>query len=991
MGFITWLHRYCLTVILMDFRAAGTTTEALATLSLSQTHTSPAEKLQHPSTDQEALLQVSLVATRITSEENDDAIVSPAQNLNPEISAGNYEPIRQGEGKAVFNPELLYTGVLLEDKTELSSSINLLTPVNKYWTELPQNRFTPVSLMPSSHFLVTESVEEPFYDPSQHAPGNNLILSPQQQSTHGWDDLPAREEANSVASRLSLSPPSGWQWTSSQLPFDSEFLNPVPTVELSSSYWPTLDIKSLDVKPTVLPSLDLESKPPLGIHQANYSPGVELKNDYLLKISLEEGAGVIPTRFQQERSAKEEIPDLASLLPPLPSLKSMSTLEKQDTVAYSDNLAPTKDGTLASSASTWPEYNHEKSTDCTSSMSLSPSVQDVEATAHVPSYFLPSPPLFITLHADWNSAMSDWGIAWEVHIYGVGSLFGLVAFISLLSLLCLPFRCPAGCKFFIVLDLLLLTVGCSRAFSLFYDAYSHQERLPAFVALLLYDVTFPCLTSSFGVVFLLLSLRSKMQLSHSWFQHPCVLAAVVFLHFLVSVGAIVTVDLLHQFPFLLVISQGVFVIMAAILSISFFIFYCLVKSDTMLIYDLKSSMLPTNYLNRYPFVELADWSRATHTALFSATFGLFNAGLHLYAILHALGYGGTHIFSPWPWWTFQLGFRLCELGMSLPLALVGIYPVFCSNETQRFRCWTKFFCLSPSHVTMKAPILSNDYQWASSQHEKLVICDTIARRNSEFFPLYTVVEKHMSFDEDIDLTYHSSKSMENQGCDMNMKTGCESKTSSFTSIQMDSDSTVDFRPPSPINLRRSIDEALFSEALIPKSLFHGTALSSNFSLNIKSPIIVDNSVLKEKITDRGLYRTSSCLEMETAQPRENDILNTSKPDTSVSSPEKWRRGKSSSSSLYKLSMDGSSLVLCSSPEKVDYSSSFNFEKKAYVSLPQTNSSYVPQVPGLYQTLPPPSQNSLDCFSHQDTALQEEFVDIYRQIDTLSISSDTIDL
>nr|XP_033815475.1 proline-rich transmembrane protein 4 [Geotrypetes seraphini] len=979
MGFITWLHHYCLAVILIDFRAVGATAEPLATSSPFQTRTSPAEKHQ----------QVPLVASPTRSEKNDDAMVSPAQDLNPENRAGNDEPIGQEEGKSVFDPQPFFTGMLLEDKTELSSSINLFTPVNKYWTELPQNPFTSVSLMPGSHFLITESVEEPSHGSSQHATGNNLIQFPWQQSTHGKDDLPAREEANSAASRLSLSPPSGWHRTSPQLPFDSEFLNPVPTVELSSSYRPILDINSLIVKPTILPTLDLESKPSLGIHQANYSPEVELKNDYSLRSSLEEKAGKLPTHFQQERSSKEEVSDLVSVLPLLSSLKPRNTLEKQDTAACSDNLAPTKDDAHASSAST--DYNREKSTGYTSSMTPSPTIQDVEATAHVPSYFLPSPPLFITLHADWNSAMSDWGIAWEVHIYGAGSLFGLVAFISLLSLLCLPFRCPAGCKFFIVLDLLLLTVGCSRAFCLFYDAYSHQERLPAFAALLLYDVTFPCLTSSFGVVFLLLSLRSRMQFSHSWFQHPCVLAAVVFLHFLVSVGAIVTVDLLHQFPFLLFISQGVFVIMAAILSISFFIFYCLVKSDTVLIYDLKSSMLPTNYLNRCPFVDLADWSRATHTALFSATFGLFNAGLHLYAILHALGYGGTHIFSPWPWWAFQLGFRLCELGMSLPLALVGIYPVFCSNETPRFRCWTKFFCLSPSHVTMKAPILSNDYQWASSQHEKLVICDTIAQSNSEFLPLYTVVEKHMSFDEDIDLTYHSSKSMETKGCDANMKRGCESKTSSFTSIQMDSDSTVDFRPPSPINLRRSIDEALFSEALIPKSLFHGTALSSNFSLNIKSPVILDNNVLKEKITDRGLYRTSSCLEMETMQPRGHATLNISKPETAASSPEKWRGGNSSSSSPYKLSMNGSSLVLCSSPEKFGCSSSFNFEKKAYVNLSQTNPSYVPQVPGLYQTLPPPSQDSLDFLSHQDTALQEEFVDICRQIDTLSISSDTIDL
>ncbi|XP_029472927.1 proline-rich transmembrane protein 4 [Rhinatrema bivittatum] len=992
MGFITWLCHSLFAFLLMDASATGPLAEALVTFSPSRTHTSPAGKLRHLSTDQGALLQTALGASPVGSEKNDVPMVSPSLDLNPESIAGNHDPVRQGKRQPEFGPEPLFTDMFLENKMELSSSANFLTPANKYWTELLQNSFPPGSLMPGSSLLVTEAAEEPFPDSSQHATGDNLILSPQRQSSHGWDGSPASKEASSMASSLSLPSPAG-HWKPSPLPFDSDLFNPVPSVELPSSFWPTLDIKSLSAKPTASPSLDLESQPPLGSHQANSSPEVEKRNDHSLQVNLEEEMGMPPTRFQQERSSRKALPHLTSAFPLLSSLEASSSgiLEEQDRAAHSDNQTPINVSPSARSASTWPAYNREKASDCVSSMTVSPTVEEMEATADAPSYFLPSPPLFITLHTDWNSAMSDWGIAWEFHIYGVGSLFGLVAFISLLSLLCLPFRCPSGCRFFIALDLLLLIVGCSRAFSLFYDAYSHQERLPAFAALLLYDVTFPCLTSSFGVVFLLLSLRSRMQLSYSRVQHPCVLAAIVFLHFLVSVGAIVTVDLLHQFPFLLFISQGLFVIMAAILSMSFFIFYCLVKSDTMLICDLKNSMLPTNYLNRCPFLDLSDWSRAARTALFSATFGLFNAGLQLYAMLHALGYAGTHIFSPWPWWAFQLGFRLCELGMSLPLALVGIYPVFCSNETPRFQCWAKFFCLSPGHVTMKAPILPNNYQWASSQHEKLVICDNIARSNSEFLPLYTVVEKHMSVGEDIDLIHQSNKSMETQGCDINLKRDCGSKASSFTSIQMDSDSTVDFRPPSPINLRRSIDEALFSEAVIPRSLFHGTALTSNFSLNIRSPIIRDNSILKEKISDHGLYRTSSCLEMETIQPRGNPTLNTSRPDTTVSSPERWRGGNSSSSSLYKLSMDGSSLVLCSSPEKASCSSSFNFEKKAYVNLSQTNPSHFSQVPGLYQALPPPSQESLDFFSQQDTALQEEFVDICRQIDTLSISSDTIDL
>ncbi|KAJ1162519.1 hypothetical protein NDU88_002987 [Pleurodeles waltl] len=902
---------------------------------------------------------------------------------------GNLETTLESNIDSFLLSDPLKDDIFSEEEGKSSTLANFLTPVNPFWTELPLNESSINPWLPSYDLPEEELVKEPFYETSQHAIVNTDKLAHRGQSTLEWSisivSPSLGEEGTSSAFPSSVSPPGEMQPPQSTL--ESQFPGLVFSVEAPSTTRPMLVVIPTAVGQESLETVGPQKKSTQYENLDNPNAALELP-EHSVTYDMEKDTKIAPLDVVKHTSSTEKTMDGMYRLPVLTSTSTSTPLEigVQDIIPSTPE--ETGDGTPSTAASTGSSCDPEKAEDCSPFTTES----TTEITTDASPYFLPSPPLFITLHSDWNSAIADWGLAWEIHIYGTGALFGGVACISLLSLLCLPFRCPFGCRFFVVLDLLLISAGGSRAFSMFYDAYSHQERLPAFTALLLYDVTFPCLTSSLGVVFLLLSMRSRVQLSNSRYQHPCALATIVFLHFFISMGAIIAVNLLHQFPFLLFISRGVFVGWAAVLSLAFFIFYCLVKPDNMQLYDLKCSMPSAEYPRRCPFADAEDWNRAAQTGLFSAIFGLFNAGLQLYAMLYALGYGGSLVFTPWLWWAMQLGIRLCEVGMCVPLALVSMYPVFCSRELPRFQCWTKFFCLSPGHVNMKAPILPNNCAWAESQHEKLMICETIARSDSEFLPLYALVQKRFSSGEDLDLMYHSNKSMDFGVSDLNLKNSYGSKDSSFISVQLDSDSTVDFRPPSPINLRRSIDEALFGEALILKSLFHGPALSSTLSLNIKSAALPESHLFKEKASDRGLYRTSSCMEIETVLPAVVTGAHASRQDTTLSSPGLWRGGGGSqSSSLYKLSLDGSSLVLCSSTEKMGHTSSFSFDTKAYKNLSQANLSRSSQAQRQYRTLAPPSQDSLDILGHQSMDLQEQLMDVCRQIDTFSVNSETIDL
>ncbi|CAK6961331.1 proline-rich transmembrane protein 4 [Scomber scombrus] len=723
--------------------------------------------------------------------------------------------------------------------------------------------------------------------------------------------------------------------------------------------------------------------------------------------------GVVPTATDGDGDTKLAgiSTPYAKLLTSLPQSTGI-TPETQHTTLYTEDWMSDP---MDSNGTFLPDCNKERSGICnlsdtwdsrTTSSNIKPT-QNTTTTNHSSNPFLiPAPPMLVPLYTDWNSAMAAWGLAWEAHIYGAGCVFAMLTLASALNLLCLPLRCPSGCGYFALVSLFLLAAGSTRSFLLLYDAYGHQDRLSSPEAsLMLYEAPFPCLTAAFGLVFLLLSMRSRMQLSYSAFQRPCFLACLVALHFTAAFGPVTLLKFYEQKPplclFLSLISRGAFVILATFLSTAYFVFYIYVRADSKHIYHLNNtSPTPAERYNRCPFAESRDWDRAAVTVCVSALFCLACAGLQLYAILNAMGVaGGEEVFHPWPWWAFQFSCRLCELGVCLTLALVVAQPVYCSDHLPAAgSCWTEL-------LASKSPILPGSYQWTLSQQEKLAIVDTVGLGETESLPLYTLMDERLGRSlNGLDLLYHSNRALAYRDLDLDLDMqgsekpdgggGEPSGGSSFTS-----DSTTDLRPPSPINLRRSIDEALFSEALFPMSLFSSTRPLRCSDLSINNHCELPSNGLCDPLSaDPGLYRTSSCVEMA---PKPQPSCATSQGETvvgappspslssssSCSSPERWR-GSSSSCSLYRASLGGSSLVLCPSPER---NARQLLQEMGHVVSSGHQGSSDPQ--RHYHTLGAASQESLDLdmSSDADRSVQEEFISACRQIDALSICSETIDL
>uniref|UniRef100_A0A8C0QJE6 Proline-rich transmembrane protein 3/4 domain-containing protein n=1 Tax=Canis lupus familiaris TaxID=9615 RepID=A0A8C0QJE6_CANLF len=562
----------------------------------------------------------------------------------------------------------------------------------------------------------------------------------------------------------------------------------------------------------------------------------------------------------------------------------------------------------------------------------------------------PLPLFFLTLEADWAEARARWGLAWEAHVYGVGTLFGLVALLALLALALLPWRCPPGAPCLALLDLLLLSAGTTRAFPLFYDAYGHRDRLPPLAWLLLQDLPLPCLAAGLGLACLLLA-RPRPP------RCPAGLAALLLLGLGLAAAAAVGSAAHRPLRPLRLASRGLHALLAALLSGLLLALSCWGGRRRRAGAPLGGSgfkgATPVPQA-RSPFAPRESWRCAARTAPVAGTFGLLSGALQGYEVLHALGYGGQPgLEGPWPWWTFQLGLRLGEVGVALPLALLGLYPALSSPRVPP-RCWAKLFRLSPGHA---APLLPGG--WVTGPPDKEPLGGAIARGDAELLQLCALAGPG----PDLLLQGGGCRGFE----------GAAGNPAPSPASSPCSDYTVDFRPPSPINLRRSIEEALCSEALLTPGLFQGPAFG-------------------EALPGLGLYRTTSLGAKTRAGPsgRSEEAPGSSAPQE-LPSPGAWPAGSSASSgSLCGLSRDSSSMLLCSSPDRPPRC------PLVCVLSPPRPSGCSPSLPGSgsYQALSPPSRDSPEPTPELQAAealLQEQFLDACRQIDELSVGSDTIDL
>ncbi|XP_038155841.1 proline-rich transmembrane protein 4-like [Cyprinodon tularosa] len=632
--------------------------------------------------------------------------------------------------------------------------------------------------------------------------------------------------------------------------------------------------------------------------------------------------------------------------------------------------------------------------------------------------FLPSlalsPAMLVPLYSDWNSAFATWGFAWEAHIYCMGSAFTLICLISVVCLLGLPLRCPPGVGFFMMLHIFILAFAGIQGFILLYDAYNAQDRLPTLVTQLLSELPMPCLISAFSLAFFLLSLHTRSYLSlrlaistsFSALPKPSLLLCMCLLQFTISLGCVGLFQLFHSLPTVIIlIPQGLFVLLIIFLSFSYLIFYCLKQGNTKQIYRLSDNgengspevVRPV----LCPFSKVEDWDRAAGAGIGSSLCLLGCGGFQLYGILHALGFGGVvgFGFQPWPWWGYHIGCRCCEIGVCLGLCIIGTYPVFCNTSSSlktisnpRPGSWSRLSCSSPlqenggaSQEEANSLALSTHEPWCQVKQEKLVVCDVNTKEQSETLALCSAIDNPTN-----EVGYADNYSLSHSSLPLHTPQNPPEGT--------DSDSTGDLRPPSPIDLSRSIDQALFSESLFSHSIFSPQRLfhtSSSVSLSSPGQVTLNQG---SKCVGDTLYRASSCGDVD--QENAKSCTRACQPQASLLSHRKTPIPRDQID--WKGSISGSTHGLCNYSKQTGKLRSNSWTNRGQSNFPRA-------IPSLsyhrrYRTLSMASQDSQVSGriagtkqlseSKQlewDMTVQAEFVNVCKQIDALSMCSDTIEL
>ncbi|XP_013381344.1 uncharacterized protein LOC106152343 [Lingula anatina] len=282
---------------------------------------------------------------------------------------------------------------------------------------------------------------------------------------------------------------------------------------------------------------------------------------------------------------------------------------------------------------------------------------------------------------EWEEARELWGAAWPIHLYGIGSLFLLLAVFLLVSIVRLyRKRNLLSRGYFLSLTGLMLLMASTRTIYLLVDGYNANNTFPRFVSYFLYTLTFPCITSAFSILFLALLRTTRMQLLSPKIQKAKYLAVIIGSHFGFSILTDIIVGYFVSAKLMLFLCQLAFILWGFLIFIGYlYIFrrlYTAALKRQRGMEKLASRHIVHTYGRVRPFHKSYQFtlSLAVKLVLVAAILGCLSAMLKVYALVGVYGVFSTQTPEPWPWWAFKFSFRILELCLCATMSYVATQP-----------------------------------------------------------------------------------------------------------------------------------------------------------------------------------------------------------------------------------------------------------------------------------------------------------------------------
>ncbi|XP_053325649.1 proline-rich transmembrane protein 3 [Spea bombifrons] len=435
----------------------------------------------------------------------------------------------------------------------------------------------------------------------------------------------------------------------------------------------------------------------------------------------------------------------------------------------------------------------------------------------------------------WDDLQRTLSFAWEMHVYGTAVLFILLSVVALINLIGSPILRVSYLPYIVTSNLLLFISGVLRAVFFLMDPYGSKSRISQGIALVLYNVTFPLMLFAFATLVLLVLKMARLQLLPPNIQSLALLAVIGVIHFIVLLSADLLAHLLN--PSVNVVLQTLSISWGVFLMVGNFVAYFRVRRSGKDIVNETQRVSPA--CEDIVVVQTAGRNikclfTSSRVLLVSSVFGLLCCGLQVYAVLWIYGLFGKKDEFSWSWWFLQFWFRIFELALCFSMLFVASHSFCVQCGSNDHTCWSKiisYFCTYKKTEVPEYP--NNCYDWTNSIQDRIVnnnISKSIIRNHPENVPLRIVKESNETKSTVFGYDSRSSSPLfkpkpESFGPKSQNVTMGRSHTSiCFEKESMLSLTDLEFRPPSPINLSRSIDEALFREHLVRDSIFLDSSL-----------------------------------------------------------------------------------------------------------------------------------------------------------------------
>ncbi len=288
--------------------------------------------------------------------------------------------------------------------------------------------------------------------------------------------------------------------------------------------------------------------------------------------------------------------------------------------------------------------------------SLNHTGNTVDLPPEIHSWAEPSP--------NWLEAIEEWNWLWEVHIYGYGTIFAVIAFAAAVYLI--VSRKATFTKHRVhlaVMNIALFTTGFLRALILFWDPYASSGNttdLQLLVCIISWGIATACLTSSFSIMLLIFLETTKTSLGPARLKNLTCLVSIT----LANIFYLVLSDLLVWFH------PGAKV-MIFICHITFAVWGLAVSIG----YSVSGIRMWRNLKPSLGVVFNRDSSRLKRLFVLmcaASLFGVMKFSLSLYTAIGEYGvFADIGYVKSWPWFAVQSSLRTLESLMGAMIFSIG--------------------------------------------------------------------------------------------------------------------------------------------------------------------------------------------------------------------------------------------------------------------------------------------------------------------------------